>query len=124
TMRLQRIAEEEHLPLEVVEIDVTNDTSVAKGVQNIFKEARRIDIVVNNAGFGYLGPLELFTVEEITEQFNTNIFGMIRMIKKALPIMRKQKSGLIINISSINGLIPFPLWSVYSSSKFALETMT
>lgn len=121
---LKQIAQKEHLDLFIVPIDVTRDESVKKGVKTVMEKADRIDILVNNAGIMYLGAIETFTIDKIKAQFETNYFGAIRMIKAVAPLMRKQQSGLIINVSSINGLISAPLYGIYSSSKFALETMS
>ncbi len=125
---LKKIAKDEGLPLEVYQLDVTKDLSVTKAVKSVINskinKEGKIDILINNAGFGYLGPIEDFTVDEIKDQYETNIFGVLRVTKAVAPHMRKQQSGLIINISSINGLVPFPLFSVYSSSKFAIETLS
>jgi NAD(P)-dependent dehydrogenase (short-subunit alcohol dehydrogenase family) len=90
----------------------------------IIDKKDRIDILVNNAGYSLLGPLELLHLDEIKEEFETNFFGIIRLIQCVLPIMRKQRYGKIINISSLAGRIGFPLSSAYGSSKFALEGLT
>ena len=121
---LRKIAESEKLPLHLLQIDVTNEKSVASGIAEVLTKQTHIDVLVNNAGFGYLGAIEDFTIDEIKEQYETNLFGYLRMIKALLPLMRKQRSGLIINISSINGLLSFPLFGVYSSSKFAIVTLS
>lgn len=121
---LRQCAQNGELDLHVIRIDVTQDVSVAYGVEEMLKKTGKIDVLVNNAGFAYLGAIEDFSIAEIIEQYNTNIFGCLRMIKAVAPIMRRQKSGLIINISSINGLLPFPLYGVYSSSKYAIETLS
>lgn len=121
---LKKISQEEHLPLEVIEIDITDDISIKKGTTSIQKEEGKIDILINNAGFGYMGPVETFSLDEVRNQYETNIFGTFQMIKAVTPIMRSQKSGLIINISSINGLVSFPFYGIYSSSKYALESLT
>lgn len=127
-VNLKKISEDEDLPLKLYQLDVTKDQSVARAVKSVItsklNKEGKIDILVNNAGFGYLGPIEDFTIDEIKDQYETNIFGVLRVAKAVAPYMRKQKLGLIINISSINGLIPFPLFSVYSSSKFAIETLS
>jgi len=122
--KLQEFVLKEQLSLHVIEIDVTNDLSVKKGITEILKSENRIDILVNNAGRGYHGAIEEFSIEEIIQQYQINIFGMLRMVQVVAPIMRRNKKGLIINISSINGLIPFPMMGVYSSSKYAIETLT
>lgn len=121
---LEQISKKENLPLKIVEIDITNNSSVEKGVDLLKKEESRVDILINNAGFGYMGPVETFTLEEIQDQYETNVFGTFRMIKAVVPLMRNQRSGLIINVSSVNGLIAFPYYGVYSSSKYAIESLT
>lgn len=103
-------------------MDVTNQNSIDKTVNEI--KDKGIDILINNAGYGTLGPIEEFSIQEVKDQYETNILGVLRMYKSIVSIMRKNKSGIIINISSINGIVPFPLFSIYSSSKFALETLT
>lgn len=121
---LSNIANKESLQLEVVKLDVTNDKEIKTAIESIHKKHKRIDLLINNAGFGYLGPVEDFEIDEVQKLYDVNIFGMLRMIKAVLPIMREQKLGRIINISSVNGLLSFGLYGVYSSSKFALETLS
>lgn len=123
-IKLKQRADDEKLDLHVVRIDITRDVSVTSGIAEVVKRAGKIDVLVNNAGFAFLGAVEDFTIDEVIEQYNTNIFGYLRMIKAVAPLMRRQKSGLIINVSSINGLLPFPLYGVYSSSKYAIETLS
>lgn len=110
--------------IEVLKIDVTNETDIKNSVKEIIKKTGRIDILVNNAGYGTLGPVEEHSLEEIKAQYDTNVLGMIRMIKAVMPVMRTQQKGTIINLSSINGLMAFPLWGIYSSSKYAVESLT
>lgn len=114
-------AKKENLPLETLGLDVTNEKSISEAIKKIINEKGRIDILVNNAGYSLLGPLEQLQIDEIKEEFETNFFGVIRLIQSVLPIMRKQSYGRIINISSLAGRIGFPLSSAYVSSKFALE---
>ncbi|OGK19397.1 hypothetical protein A2799_02670 [Candidatus Roizmanbacteria bacterium RIFCSPHIGHO2_01_FULL_39_24] len=123
-IKLYRRAKQEKLPIILVTIDVDSNKSVASGISRVIKKASRIDVLINNAGFGTRGPVEDFSIEEVKEQFNTNVYGTLRMIKAVTPIMRKHRSGLIINFSSISGLVSFPLFSIYSASKFAIETLT
>jgi NAD(P)-dependent dehydrogenase (short-subunit alcohol dehydrogenase family) len=111
----------EKLSLEILQLDVNDDESVKETIQKIINEQERIDVLVNNAGFGLVGPFEELSVEEFKEQFETNVFGVIRVTQAVLPIMRRQRNGIIVNISSIAGKIGFPLTSAYVSSKFALE---
>lgn len=110
--------------VEVLPIDVCSDESVSNSVDTVVERAGRLDILVNNAGYGLVGVIEEVTVEEAKAQFDTNFFGVVRMVKKVLPIMRKQGSGQIINISSGMGLASLPFFGFYSASKFALEGYT
>jgi len=117
-------ARNDNLQLETLRLDVTDEGSVSEAIDMIIDKKDRIDILVNNAGYSLLGPLELLHLDEIKEEFETNFFGIIRLIQCVLPIMRKQRYGKIINISSLAGRIGFPLSSAYGSSKFALEGLT
>ena len=114
-------ARKEDLPLKILRLDVTDEESISEAIDKIITEKSRIDIVVNNAGYSLLGPLEQLRINEIKEEFETNFFGIIKLIQSILPIMRKQRYGRIINISSLAGRIGFPFSSAYVSSKFALE---
>jgi NAD(P)-dependent dehydrogenase (short-subunit alcohol dehydrogenase family) len=122
TKHLIEVARQNNLTLEVRELDVTSDESVKRAVKSIIKDEGKIDILINNAGFGFLGPLEEFSIAEIQKQFETNFYGAVRVTQEVLPGMRARKIGRILTITSINGLVSFPLYGVYSSSKFALET--
>jgi len=114
----------EKLPLEVLELDVTDDKSVKEAIEMIANEQGTVNVLVNNAGYALVGPLEELSIQEFKEQFETNVFGAIRVTQAVLPIMRKQRQGTIVNISSIAGRIGFPLTSAYVSSKFALEGLS
>jgi len=119
------IAENENLPLQVIQLDVNNDKSVEDAINRIAKEKdSRIDVLVNNAGYALIGAFEEDSMEEIKTQFETNFFGAIRVMQKVIPIMRKQRGGKIVNISSIGGRISFPLDSIYHGTKFALEGLS
>jgi NAD(P)-dependent dehydrogenase (short-subunit alcohol dehydrogenase family) len=118
------IAEEDSLPLEVLRLDVTDDKSVKDAINTIAVRERRMDVVVNNAGYGSTGAVEDFSIDEIKAQFETNFFGAIRVIQSVLPLMREQRSGIIVNISSIGGRIAFPFSPSYASTKFALEGLS
>lgn len=108
----------------LVALDVRNSDSIKTAVNRIIETSGRLDIVINNAGVGITGPLEEIPTEEIRNNFETNFFGPIEVMKAALPQMRKQNSGLIINITSIAGYMGLPYRSVYSASKGALELIT
>jgi NAD(P)-dependent dehydrogenase (short-subunit alcohol dehydrogenase family) len=124
TDKIEKIANKENLPLEVLSMDVDNDDSVRNAIHKIIDEKKKIDILVNNAGYGLFGALEDISIEEIKKQFETNLFGAIRTIKEILPTMRKQKNGIIINVSSIAGVVGIPAECIYVSTKFALEGLT
>jgi short-subunit dehydrogenase len=119
--RIKEITKNENLPLEALELDVTDDKSVANAIDIIGNRHQRIDVLVNNAGYEQHGAVEELSMDEIRAQFETNFFGAVRVMKAVLPIMRKQRSGTIVNVSSIGGLIGVPLNSAYVGSKFALE---
>ena len=101
-------------------MDVNIDRSVYEAIEKITTEFGKIDILVNNAGYGLFGAFEDFAMDEIKNQFETNVFGVIRVIREVLPIMRQQKAGIIINISSISGLVGVPTQSAYCATKFAV----
>jgi NAD(P)-dependent dehydrogenase (short-subunit alcohol dehydrogenase family) len=105
-------------------LDVCSDDSVKACVQMVMKQAGRVDVLVNNAGHNLIGGIEETSMEEVKSQFETNFFGVVRMTKAVLPIMRHQRDGHIINISSLGGLIPLVFGAFYSASKFALEAYT
>ena len=115
------VAAGEGLPLEVVELDVNGPDSVKKAVAGIVSAGKRIDVLVNNAGYGQFGCTEDVTVEEFKAQFETNFFGVIRMVQEVAPVMRGQGSGIIVNVSSVAGRMGLPGSSAYISTKFALE---
>ena len=120
--RIKEIAKKYSLPIEVLQLDVTDDKSVTDAIDVISNRQGRIDILVNNAGYEQHGPVEELSMEEIKTQFETNFFGAVRVMKAVLPMMRKQGSGTIGNVSSIGGKIGVPsLNSAYVGSKFALE---
>jgi NAD(P)-dependent dehydrogenase (short-subunit alcohol dehydrogenase family) len=122
--KITEIANTEKLPLQVVQLDVNDDRSVKDAVDKIVAEKERIDVLVNNAGYGLFGSLEDISIEEIKAQFETNFFGVIRVTQQVLPVMRKQKSGTIVNVSSVGGRIGVPILSAYQSTKFALEGLS
>ena len=105
-------------------LDVRSDDSVAACLSAVSGLVDRIDILVNNAGYELAGALEEFSLDEVKAQFETNFFGVVRMVKAVLPLMRRQKNGQIINVSSLAGLSAIPFLGIYSASKFALEGYT
>jgi short-subunit dehydrogenase len=107
--------------VEPLTLDVTHDASVARAVETIQGREGRLDVLVNNAGFGIAGAIEDTSIEEASQQFEVNFFGVLRMCRAVLPVMRQQKSGYIVNIGSIGGLIAIPFQGFYSAAKFALE---
>lgn len=117
-------ADKEQLPIKVAQLDVTDDRSVKDAIRAIVSEAKRIDVLINNAGFGLVGAFEDLSIDEIKDQYETNVFGLIRVTQAVLPIMRKQKSGIIVNVSSGAGLFGYPGGSAYVSSKFAIEGLS
>ncbi|RZD47734.1 MAG: short-chain dehydrogenase/reductase [Thaumarchaeota archaeon] len=108
----------------IIQLDVTSDTSIDNAIDEIENKYGRIDILINNAGYVLLGSFEDTSIEEFKQQLETNFFGTIRMLKKVIPIMKKNNSGKIINISSVAGLTGFPFMPAYVSSSFALEGLT
>jgi NAD(P)-dependent dehydrogenase (short-subunit alcohol dehydrogenase family) len=121
---IKTIADKETLPIKVVQLDVTENASVNNAIQTIASGAGRIDVLVNNAGYGLGGAFEDLLVEEIKDLYETNVFGPIRVTQAVLPIMRKQRSGIIVNLSSGAGLFGYPGGSAYVSSKFAIEGLS
>src|SRR5262249_9702977 len=110
--------------VELVHMDVTDDASVQNGVKSVLEKAGKIDILINNAGYGLTGALEETSVEEAQQQFDTNFFGVLRVTQAVLPAMRRQRSGRIVNISSALGFLPAPFNGIYGASKYALEGYT
>ena len=121
---LERIAKKENLQIKIFEMDVDKGKSVRSTIKKITTEFGRIDILVNNAGYGLFGAFEDFLIDEIKNQFETNVFGVMRVIHEVLSTMRQQKSGIIINISSMSGLAGVPTQSAYCATKFAIEGLT
>lgn len=110
--------------VQTIPLDVTDDASMISCVQTILEKEGRIDVLVNNAGYGSYGTIEEVSMEEAKRQLDVNVFGLARMTQLVLPGMRQQKSGTIINISSIGGKIATPFGAWYHASKFAVEGMS
>lgn len=118
---LLAIAKKEELDISVIELDVTKDASVANAIETIVSEDKRIDHLVNNAGYMFVGITEAYSIAQAKDQFETNFFGILRMVKAVAPHMRKQKEGLIVNVTSIAGRLTFPYFGIYCASKHAVE---
>ena len=124
SQNLKSIATKENLPIRIKHLDVTDDASVKDAIQAISFETGQVDVLVNNAGYGLNGAFEDLAMDEIKSQYETNVFGLIRTTQAVLPIMRRQKSGTIVNISSGAGRFGFPGGSAYVSTKFAVEGLS
>lgn len=122
--RVDRMHELEAAGCHVIEMDVTDDESLRAGVDRIIREQRRLDVLVNNAGYGSYGALEDVPIEEAHRQFEVNVFGLARLTQLVLPSMRALGRGRIINISSIGGRIYEPIGSWYHATKFAVEGLS
>lgn len=107
--------------IEHVTVDVDDDSSVSGGVADVLRDAGRIDLLVNNAGYLCAGAVEEISIDEAKAQFETNYFGVLRMSRAVLPGMRERRRGHIITVSSLAGLVPVPYWGQYNASKFAVE---
>ena len=110
--------------IEVVALDVSDDASVDRAVDEVLARAKRIDVLINNAGVASAGVTEAFTPDQAKVVFNTNVVGLLRTTRAVLPGMRAHGDGLIINIGSILGRVTFPFFGVYGASKFAVEALT
>ena len=122
--KIKEIEKKESLKIDVLELDVDNEDSAKTAIQQILDQKQRIDVLVNNAGWGLWGCVEDVSVDEFRAQFETNFFSIIRLIQEVGPTMRKQGSGTIVNVSSVAGRIGFPASPAYISSKFALEGLS
>ena len=121
---IQEITKKENLNLKIIDLDLDKENSIKSAVKKIQEQKGRMDILVNNAGYGLFGCLEDITMDELKAQFQTNFFGVVSLIQEIAPIMRKQGSGIIVNVSSVAGRIGFPGTPAYISSKFALEGLS
>ena len=122
--KIKELSQKENLKIDVLELDVDNENSAKTAIKHILDQKQRIDVLVNNAGWGLWGCVENVSVDEFKAQFETNFFSIIRLIHEVAPIMRKHGSGTIVNISSVAGRIGFPASPAYISSKFALEGLS
>ncbi|WP_439894045.1 oxidoreductase (plasmid) [Ralstonia sp. 25C] len=110
--------------VELVQMDIRDEASVQQGIETIIARAQRIDVLVNSAGVGLLGAIEETSIAEAQTLFDTNVFGILRTTQAVLPHMRAQRSGRIVNISSVLGFLPAPYMGLYSASKHAVEGMS
>ncbi len=122
--RLDRMAALVGLGASLVPLDLTDDASIVRAVETIKSQAGRLDVLVNNAGYGSYGALEDVPLDEARRQFEVNVFGLARLCQLVLPIMRTQKSGKIVNVTSIGGKIWEPLGAWYHATKFAVEGLS
>ena len=122
--KIQELAKKESLKIDVIDLDVDDENSVKTAIQKILEQKQRIDVLVNNAGWGLWGCVEDVSINEFKAQFDTNFFSIIRLIQEVVPTMRNQGSGTIVNVSSVVGRIGFPASPAYISSKFALEGLS
>lgn len=113
---LQRIAD-----IETFRLDVTDPDSIRSAIAGTLEKFGRIDAVVNNAGYGLVGPFEAATPEQIEQQFDTNVFGLMNVCREIIPHFREQKRGHIVNVASVGGRTAFPLYSLYHATKWAVE---
>ena len=121
---LEHSAKKENLPIYVMELDVNKEESIVAAIKKIVADAGRLDVLVNNAGYGQFGCTEDVSVDDFRKQFETNFFSIVRIIQEVSPIMRNQNSGVIVNISSIVGRMGLPGSPAYISTKFALEGLS
>lgn len=122
--RVDRMAALAGRGVQVIEMDVTDDASMTSGVEQVLREQGRIDVLVNNAGYGSYGALEDVPLEEARRQFEVNVFGLARLTQLVLPHLRAQRSGRIVNVSSIGGKMYEPLGAWYHATKFAVEGLS
>ncbi len=113
-----------HVNLLALKLDVTDEQAAIEAARQSIERFSRIDILVNNAGYGLLGAVEESGDQEVKDLFNTNVFGLLNVIRAVVPHMRKQASGHILNISSIGGYASYPGWGAYCATKFAVEALT
>ena len=122
--QLDTLANEKKLPLETLGMDVCDDGSVQRAVNLVYQKAGTIDVLINNAGLAYVATVEDMTMEDWRRQFETNFFGVVRVTQAVLPKMRERRSGRIIMISSVSGLVTPPTQGAYSASKHAMEGLS
>ncbi|MDR1130345.1 MAG: SDR family NAD(P)-dependent oxidoreductase [Prevotellaceae bacterium] len=122
--RIDRLKELESQGVKPLVMDVTDEISVSNAINELIKNENKIDVLINNAGYGEYGAIEDVSIENAKKQLDVNLFGTARVTRLALPVMRKRKSGKIVNISSIGGKMAAPMGGWYYASKFALEGLS
>src|ERR1700747_2140462 len=120
---LEELAQQESLNLQVLELDVTQDSSVEQAVNEVVAKCGRIDVLVNNAGYGIMDLSETVTVAQAQRQLDVNFFGVLRMNRAVLPVMKRQGSGLLLHVSSGGGRLAIPGMGLYCARKFAMEAL-
>ncbi|MDP3467878.1 MAG: SDR family oxidoreductase [Daejeonella sp.] len=121
---LDQETERRKVKLKILQLDVQDEKSIAKCLEEIISFEKKIDVLINNAGAGFIKPMEQASMEEIQQVMDVNFYGPIRCSKAVMPFMRKQKSGHIINVSSVGGIVGSPVNEIYCAAKFALEGLT
>ncbi len=123
-VELEHAVKKENLSIDVIELDVDKEESIVSAIKKVVADKGRLDVLVNNAGYGQFGCVEDVSVDDFRKQFETNFFSIVRIIQEVCPIMRKQNSGIIVNISSVVGRMGLPVSPAYISTKFALEGLS
>ncbi len=121
---LEYAAKKENLSIDVIELDIDKEESIVAAIKKVSTDGGSLDVLVNNAGYGQFGCTEDVSIDDFRKQFETNFFSIVRIIKEVAPIMRKQNSGIIVNISSVVGRMGLPGSTAYISTKFALEGLS
>ena len=122
--KIKEIADKENLPIDVIELDVDKEESIVSAVKQVVSDGGRLDVIVNNAGYGQFGCTEDTSMDDFRKQFETNFFSIVRIIQEVSPIMREQNSGIIVNVSSVVGKMGLPGFPAYVSTKYALEGLS
>ena len=122
--RVERMESLKTVGVQVISMDVTDEASMQKGVESVIQAEGRIDVLINNAGYGYFGAIENVPMEEARKQLEVNVFGLARLTQLVLPYMRKQRSGRIINTSSIAGKMVFYMGGWYNVTKYSVEALS
>jgi NAD(P)-dependent dehydrogenase (short-subunit alcohol dehydrogenase family) len=123
-VELEHAAKKENLSIDVIELDVDKEESIITAIKKIVADGGRLDVLVNNAGYGVFGCVEDTPIDSFRKQFETNFFSVVRIIQEVSPIMREQSSGIIVNISSVVGRMGLPGFPAYVSTKYALEGLS